>query len=497
MLRSALLRGKWEDRPEYLRNTIVLACSRQRDVASGRAVTAPVGTTKVRQQGGLRLAGDLAGHFAGAVYIEDRYQAAAPDGAMLKPTQFNTSHRYGGARFMLDEGKSTRVAWDAFTANEAFLPPFAHSICFRPELPSRALIPSDGRVLFNNYVPVNTRAVAGDPSRFMDLLRRLIPNERDLSYLLAWMARVVQSPGCKLQWAPLLQGVQGNGKTVVVEAMIQAVGEGYSHVPNARDLGNVFNAWLDQKLLVGIEEIHIKERRDLLESLKPMITNRRIEFQGKGLDQITGDNRANFILCTNHRDAIPKTEDDRRYAIFFTAQQIKSDLTRDGMDGGYFPSLYAWLRADGFATVTHMLRNHAIPAELDPAGAMHRAPETSSTKEAIRASLGPVEQAVQEAIDSEEIGFRGGWVSSFYLSLMLEMKKLRFVPTQWDETMRVLGYHKPGPLPSGRLTMTVPPEGRKSRLWVKMGSVADLNLSTPSQVCHAYSAANSAASRAA
>ena len=93
MLRSALLRGKWEDRPEYLRNTIVLACSRQRDVASGRAVTAPVGTTKVRQQGGLRLAGDLAGHFAGAVYIEDRYQAAAPDGAMLKPTQFNTSHR--------------------------------------------------------------------------------------------------------------------------------------------------------------------------------------------------------------------------------------------------------------------------------------------------------------------------------------------------------------------------------------------------------------------
>src|SRR3546814_19247025 len=62
----------------------------------------------------------------------------------------------------------------------------------------------------------------------------------------------------------------------------------------------------------------------------------RVEIQRKGVDQFTADNRANFILTSNRRDAINKTANDRRYAVFFTAQQSAEDKTRDGLTDAYF-----------------------------------------------------------------------------------------------------------------------------------------------------------------
>src|SRR3546814_2632418 len=57
----------------------------------------------------------------------------------------------------------------------------------------------------------------------------------------------------------------------------------------------------------------------------------RVEIQAKGQDQVTGDNRANFILTSNHKDAIVKTVNDRRYCVLFTAQQ-RSEERRVGKE---------------------------------------------------------------------------------------------------------------------------------------------------------------------
>src|SRR3546814_8435943 len=66
-------------------------------------------------------------------------------------------------------------------------------------------------------------------------------------------------------------------------------------------------------------------------------------------DLVTGDNRANFILTSNHKDAIVKTVNDRRYCVLFTAQQSAEDCLRDSMTEAYFDALWKWLRAGGFA----------------------------------------------------------------------------------------------------------------------------------------------------
>lgn len=494
MERSALSREKWE-RADYLSRTILGSCARCDTVyGQGSAATAalPPPAQGERPIGSLLSASELPSHFEGVVYIEDRYAAAAPDGTLLDPQQFRANSRYGGHKFMLDHEKTTRNAWEAFTENGTFRAPWAHSMCFRPELPPRSLIEDSGRKLFNSYVPADVRRVKGDAGPFLRHLEKLFPLKSDRDQLLAYMASLAQNPGVKFQWCPLIQGVEGNGKTLLIKALSYAVGEQYTHRPNALDLANKFNAWLERKLFIGVEEIHVADKRDALDTLKVLITNNRIEFQAKGADQITGDNRANFLLCTNHKDAVPKTLNDRRYMILYTAQQEAADIARDGMAGRYFPDLYGWMNADGCAIVADYLLSYSIPAALDPAVDCHRAPTSSSTEEAIQASLGPVEQAIMEAVGNDDVGFRGGWISSTQFANLLDARRLRgrCPPLVWDATMQSLGYVKHPALAGGRVNNPVEPDGKKSRLWIKRDSIPHLNLVTAAQVANAYSLAN-------
>ena len=87
-----------------------------------------------------------------------------------------------------------------------------------------------------------------------------------------------------------------------------------------------------------------------------------------------------------------KTQNDRRICTLFSAQQQAADLARDGMVGDYFPSLYNWLRADGYAIVSELLHTFPIPNEYNPATGCQRAPVTSSTAEAIKGSTGGIER---------------------------------------------------------------------------------------------------------
>jgi hypothetical protein len=281
------------------------------------------------------------------------------------------------------------------------------------------------------------------------------------------MAACVQYPGVKFQWCPLLQGTEGNGKTIFTDCITYAVGSRYTHLPNAQDLGSKFNIWVLNKLFIGVEEVYVSDRREALDALKPLITNRRIEIQGKGVDQITGDNRANFLMCSNHKDAILKTANDRRYCVFYTAQQSAEDLQRDGMSGAYFPNLYKWLRADGYAIVNDYLASYAIPAALNPATECHRAPETTSTSEAMQVSLGSIEQDIQEAVEAGSPGFCLPWVSSLALDRLIADNHRRLSRNRRRDILGALGYVPHPGLPGGRTHNSLPTEGGRPRLYIK------------------------------
>lgn len=505
MQRSALKRDKWE-RESYVRLTIQKVVARQFDVLQDKPPQ-PAGTTTAAEGSplGTTVTGDTfltvsqqIELFKGCVYIQSRHRVLVPGGFILKPEQFRVA--FGGYTYQLDaeNQRVTRNAWEAFTDSQVMRSPRVEATTFRPELPPGHIVREAGLSLVNIYWPVDTLQAEGDAGPFERHMEKMFPDADDRLKLMSYLAAIVQYPGRKFQWAPLIQGVEGNGKTLINTAMVYAVGERYSHLPNMQDYagnGAKFTGWLEQKLLVILEEIHTHERFEIMESLKPLITNARIEIQAKGADQITGDNRANIIASTNHKDAVPKTLNERRWGIFYCAQQSADDLITSGMGGNYMPDLWDWAygrdryagQSPGFAIINRFLREFKIPNECNPAGEAHRAPVTTSTSEAIKLNVGAIEQEVQECIDRDEPGFSGGWVSSMALDkLLIRLNaERRIPPRKRRDVLKALGYELHPHLIDGRVPISVQPDGGKTRLYAKKGHL-NMNFTEPAAIARAY-----------
>jgi hypothetical protein len=464
MNQSALVRPKWEDRGEYyLPRTIMRACARQSDcyvtvvpVPPPSIATCPITGDYVEppeMDDGAGPGGAPAGTlraglqyltptqqqelFRGCVYSREDHRILMPDGTMLQPPQFRA--HFGGYIFSLDSqnDKTTRNAWEAFTESQAVHFPKVVGTRFSPLEPYGSVDPATGRV--NTYAPHVPRTTPGDAGPFLRHLELLLPDAGDREILLSYMAACVQNVGTKFQWCPVIQGTQGNGKTALCKPLEYALGERYCHQQDPDDLTNSFNGWVEGKLMIFVEEIRTGGKRDVANRMKPLITNDRIQIHRKGVDQKTGDNRANFMMFSNYRDAVMKTQDDRRYCVLYTNQQSVRDLDRDGMTDNYFHSLYEWLRGDGCAIVAHYLLNREVTVRIDG-----RSPKSSSTEAAIAESQGFVEQTLLEAVDNEELGFRGGFINTKIANGLLSGRGRKMSPRGLANALNNIGYVKSG-----------------------------------------------------
>lgn len=514
MWQSGLVRDKWQ-REDYLIRTITRAASLQETFYTGGKRQADEDRIKIESAGDPL--GDIANatpeilsgyqflsasqqieHFKGCVYVQDSHRVLTPRGLFLRQDQFNAT--YGGYDFQIDDtGKATKKAWDAFTESQVVRYPKAEFGCFRPEIPQGTLLEEEGFIFVNTYVPIETPRQQGDPAPFLRHLATLLPNQSDRDILLAYMAACVQHKGVKFQWAPLLQGADGNGKTLFTRCVAFAVGARYTHMPPSDNIGEKFNQWLFGKILIGIEDVYIPNHKmEIIEILKPMITNDRMAMRAMKSDQIMGDNRANFMLNSNHKDAIRKTRTDRRFAVFYTAQQTAEDIARDGLDGNYFPEMYKWLRNGGYAIVAEYLATYVIPEELNPATKCHRAPETTSTNEAIEASMGSIEQEIIEATEQGRPGFAGGWISSVAVERLLnDARMTRAIPhNKRRDLLKSLGYDWHPSLNNGRVNNPIPlDDSKKPRLFIKEGHIAR-NVKSPAEVVRMYLEAQGASAAA-
>jgi len=477
---SVLCRDKWY-REDYLRRTISRACRsnlewpKRKPDANNKSVT--VDSQHSTPAKGFITAAQQVELFKNCVYVKNENKIYTGDWDPVSRDVFNNIH--GGYRMPLDAdgAKVTRYAWEAFLQSSINgAPAMVETTGFFPRLPHRAIITHDYDRVLNIYRPLNTPKIEGDASRFLRLLELMLPDERDRLIVTSYLAAILQNRGVKFQWCIVLQGVQGNGKTFISRAMEHAIGEKYTHIPNSSEIGGKFNAWMYCKELILVEDLNVRSHRDdTMEALKPMITSKRLEIEKKGQDKFTREVCANFILNTNHKDGVIKAETDRRFAVFYTAQQTLDDLNRDGMGAGgrFFTDLYGWAeKHDGYSIINHYLQTFEIPSEFNPATDCQRAPVTSSTPLVLALSRSVVEIEIEEAIDSGVQGFRGGWVSSHMLEKYLQEKRLahRLSRSKRRDLLQGLGYVMHPMLVQGRAISVVMPDGVKSTLYVKVGS---------------------------
>lgn len=527
MRASALARDKWDSpsHRDYLRNTIVNACkfvqavyTQSPDKVPEPLITPPSAEEMLAaSQERNRKVRDPSQEYMGPMDQLEFFEGCFFNNAngeiysLTHNSEFSKAVfdvNYGGHLFIIDPScqKTTDSAWEAYTRSRVNTPVIVDQLCFRPELPGGQVVRDGKRTYANSYVPHDCETVEGDPAKFLDHLAKLLPVPEDRKILLSYLASMSQNPGRKFQWWPVIQGAEGNGKTILIAIMSYIMGLEYSHLPNAHSIakeGLKFNKWLYRKLFIGVEEISLAGKRDFLDEFKVVVTNERVPVEGKGENQINTDNRANGMLCTNHRGGVPITVDSRRYGMFFCAQQSAEDIIRDGMTEEYFADFWDWLKGRekyetlganyGFAVVAHHLKTLAVEAKYDPARLSTRAPRTSSTDEAIAASLGRAEQEILEAVNEGRTGFAGGWVSSYYLDVLLDQIRAPVPRNMRRQMMQTLGYDYHRSLPDGRTNDTVMPDGRKPRLYIKRNHPFQA-IDAPAEVARAYTRAQDPAS---
>lgn len=468
MRMSALVRDKWA-RADYLQRTILNAVSRCEKVYQQKKAAPELATKETAvAPAGYRFLSipQQKDYFQGCVYIEDVHRIWVPTGRLLDDKKFNVA--YGGQTFALFNDpnlKTTMEAWTAFTKCQGFDFPKVIRLKFNPRLPSGHIgIDDDGTSFCNTWYPHFGKPKVGNPKIFTDHLKRLVPNDEDREIFTSYLAALVQYAGSKFQWAIVLQGAQGNGKTALTKILTYALGINYCHTLNPQDIAGQFNGWLNRKLLIIVEEIRIGQKYALADRLKPYITNDRISIHSKGVDQYTGDNFANWLFCSNHRDAIYKSKNDRRYAVIYTAQQTQADLERAGMNETYFNNLFAWLdNHDGRAIAMHYLLNYPISVNV-----FGRAPRTGATDEIIKESYSNFEQAILDEIELENIGFRGNFIDTRAALAALRRQNSMINTRTLNKVLEAINYIKHPALTAadGKLAF----KGQKIRLYVRVGS---------------------------
>lgn len=275
---------------------------------------------------------------------------------------------------------------------------YARSVCNLPTVANLMFWPGadnffdrNGLRYLNSYVesgvaPCEGLEGAGGPADedgqrvvglFMAHVRNLIPSEREQRILIDFMAYVLQNPGKRVRWALLLHGIEGNGKSYFSSVMQYALGVN-ARVVSTTAIDSQFTGWAEGAILITVEEIRIAgtNKYAILDKMKPLITNDTIEVVHKGQNQKTIPNFTSYMMMTNHADAIPVGDNDRRYCVISTRHTRKEELYEQhgGPQGTavYFDKLFAETARRPDALV-RMLLDWEVSAGFNPAG---RAPET-------------------------------------------------------------------------------------------------------------------------
>ena len=275
----------------------------------------------------------------------------------------------------------------------------------------------DNKLMLNSYVESGYKSVVIDDTNkhaidlFLTHISNVLVDEREQRILIDWLAYIVQNAGKRINWAILLQGAQGTGKSYFAKVLEWVLGSNAKSLdPSA--LGERFTGWAHGAVVNIVEEIRIKgdDKWRIMDRLKPFITNSMIQIEEKGRDHRTVPNFTNYLLLTNYKDALPITNDDRRFCVMYGRIQNESELFdyfggRDAT-GDYFERLFFESEKHAGAIKTFLLK-YKISDDFKASG---RAPDTNSRRLMIQASVSPEQCTVEDLINKHECGVVNGRV---------------------------------------------------------------------------------------
>lgn len=193
---------------------------------------------------------------------------------------------------------------------------------YRPNESQIFVDPFDGHTCFNQF----TRPDHKSPEKieiqpFLDLVKYLWPIEKEREIILDWCAHLVQHPEQKVQWMPvLISEHEGVGKNLFYNCLKAVLGERNCTNMNTSELSGEHSGFMENNILILINEVsHLSQPnlRAFIEDMKERITEQRFRFREKYQRARAATTYANFILFTNHQDALPIAKDSTRFMVSY------------------------------------------------------------------------------------------------------------------------------------------------------------------------------------
>lgn len=188
---------------------------------------------------------------------------------------------------------------------------------------------------------------------FLNHVRKLLPHEDDAKLLIQWCAHIIQRPGEKIRWAPILYSIdQGVGKDTIINFVQEIVGKRYCSTIKPTDIGGNFNEWA-QSILIRISEVsdvsEKSSRRKFQEEVKTIISgdDKFVTINEKYGFKHNARNIAHVIITTNNPQDIAVSEEDRRYDVMECATKQAMGIEDLDARKNYFDALYKWYENGG------------------------------------------------------------------------------------------------------------------------------------------------------
>lgn len=233
----------------------------------------------------------------------------------------------------------------------------------------------------------------GPVTLFLELLDRFFEGatSEHRRWFLRWLAYPLQHPGQKLATAVVLFSREhGTGKTLIGETIGRIYGKNFT-VLNAEALHSPFNTWARHKQFVLGEELTGSERRADAERLKLLVTQERVVINAKFQPSYELPDRANYLLTTNHADALNLDVYDRRFFVH--------EVISDKLPAEFFQRYDRWYRSDAGAGA---IFQYLLDFDLGDFGRRDPAPATKAKVEMQSLSDQPVDFNVRQVIEAPE-----------------------------------------------------------------------------------------------
>jgi hypothetical protein len=245
--------------------------------------------------------------------------------------------------------KGERMTAEKYMGNHGFVKT-VDTLGYFPQFSRESILEFKGTTYANLFDPqsvpkaYNEESFTEEGARAIDRIERHISilsngDEKIAKNLIQWLAHNVQHMGKLIRWSPIIQSIEGMGKGFIGKILEACLGmENVGRVSPTQACSK-FNGWATNKCVNIMEELKLSgfNKYDVVNAIKPFITDETISVEEKNVPSYNTHNTTNYICFTNHKDAVPLSDNDRRWMPVFVKFNSKDEFS-DYL--GYDESLY-------------------------------------------------------------------------------------------------------------------------------------------------------------